>query len=276
MPTPTGFFSARIREHDRRRRPPSTFDPTGSTCADATGHDEPLHGRRRGARRRHPERLPGLGGSGCPPRTAARSVERGRDTAILPLSSFNQSLARILYQEQRFGMLGCDHDAGPPSCTNPGGVGVRPHRHRAAARWADDGARARHQERRRRDRREDTPRRARRCSRTTAAPAADRRRSLWRRCLVTGVKRRTTRSPIRPTRPRPGFIDRDAVNPLQQLKEFSGNRSAFTFVAGNDPDRIHGADVALLSTTADSSGLGGLNLSVDGAPASQDTTRDRS
>ena len=32
-----------------------------------------------------------------------------------------------------------------------------------------------------------------------------------------------------------GFIDRDAVNPLEQLKQFSGNPNAFTFVPANDP-----------------------------------------
>ena len=42
----------------------------------------------------------------------------------LPLSIFNQSLARILYQEERFGMLGCEESPRLPSCTNPGGVYV--------------------------------------------------------------------------------------------------------------------------------------------------------
>ena len=32
-----------------------------------------------------------------------------------------------------------------------------------------------------------------------------------------------------------GFIDRDAVNPLQQLKEFSSKPGAFTFAPANDP-----------------------------------------
>src|SRR5262249_45515074 len=40
---------------------------------------------------------------------------------VVPLSVFNQSVARTLYQEQRFGMLGCDPTPGP-TCTNPGGV----------------------------------------------------------------------------------------------------------------------------------------------------------
>ncbi len=68
-----------------------------------------------------------------------------------------------------------------------------------------------------------------------------------------------------------GFIGRDAINPLQQLKAFSGNSEAFKFVPANDPDGIT-VPTSALSTTADASGLGGLNLSVDGAAATKDTT----
>ena len=35
-------------------------------------------------------------------------VNAAASNDALPLSVFNQSLARILYQEQRFGMLGCE------------------------------------------------------------------------------------------------------------------------------------------------------------------------
>ena len=41
----------------------------------------------------------------------------------MPLAVFNQSLARILYQEQRFGLLGCDQTPVAAMCTNPGGIG---------------------------------------------------------------------------------------------------------------------------------------------------------
>src|SRR4029079_3452823 len=40
----------------------------------------------------------------------------------IPLAVFNQSLARILYQEQRFGLLGCDQTPVSSLCTNPGCV----------------------------------------------------------------------------------------------------------------------------------------------------------
>ena len=40
----------------------------------------------------------------------------------MPLSVLNQALARVLYQQERFGMLGCDPYPTPP-CTNAGGIG---------------------------------------------------------------------------------------------------------------------------------------------------------
>ena len=44
-------------------------------------------------------------------------------TGNLPLAVFNQALAEILYQEQRFGVLGCDQSPPAKTCTNPGGIG---------------------------------------------------------------------------------------------------------------------------------------------------------
>ena len=41
---------------------------------------------------------------------------------VVPLSVFNQALARVLYQEERFGMLGCDPYP-TAMCTSPGGIG---------------------------------------------------------------------------------------------------------------------------------------------------------
>ena len=40
----------------------------------------------------------------------------------MPLSVFNQALARVLYQQERFGMLGCDPFP-TAICTSPGGIG---------------------------------------------------------------------------------------------------------------------------------------------------------
>src|SRR5207253_2333514 len=43
-------------------------------------------------------------------------------TGALPLPVFNQALAEMLYQEQRFGLLGCHQIPRARSCRNPGGV----------------------------------------------------------------------------------------------------------------------------------------------------------
>ncbi|MFF1839886.1 glycoside hydrolase family 3 C-terminal domain-containing protein [Streptomyces sp. NPDC058231] len=62
------------------------------------------------------------------PRTGTASVWDEIPQLVLdghiPLPVFEQSLARVLYQEERFGLLGCNDSSA--SCSNPGGVnGVR-------------------------------------------------------------------------------------------------------------------------------------------------------
>jgi beta-glucosidase len=42
-------------------------------------------------------------------------------SGTVPLAVFKQALARVLYQQERFGMLGCDNATA--GCANPGGVG---------------------------------------------------------------------------------------------------------------------------------------------------------
>jgi beta-glucosidase len=187
---------------------------------------------------------------------------------LLPLSVFNQSAARILYQEQRFGLLGCDPAPGP-TCTNPGGIGadrtgtgnlpdgptsgapvvgtksgdaaiVEKYSEEGATLLKNDG---------------------------NALPLTQ--SDLAGGILVTGSSaNHTVADPTNEAST--GFIGRDAVNPLQQLKALSGDPGAFTFVPANDPD---GAPIpaSVLSTTPDASGLGGLDLSVDGGPATKDT-----
>ncbi len=93
--------------------PPSAFDPTGDTCADASGNAESCSAP--GA-----VHVAGVPGAGCPATgcTLVQAVANG----TVPLSVFNQALATMLYQEQRFGMLGCDQTPVAASCTNPGGI----------------------------------------------------------------------------------------------------------------------------------------------------------
>jgi beta-glucosidase len=90
----------------------TTTDPTGDTCADAAAH--PVSCAAAGA-----VHVAGIPGTGCG--AAGCSVGNAVTSGALPVSVFNQSLATMLYQEQRFGMLGCDSTSG--SCANPGGVG---------------------------------------------------------------------------------------------------------------------------------------------------------
>src|SRR5215469_3378405 len=106
QPTRAGYFSA-------SNMTPSATDPTGDTCADASGNAVSCSAP--GAI--HVSGIPGPGcpASGC---TLAQAVANG----TVPLSVFNQALAEMLYQEERFGMLGCDQTPVAASCTNPGGV----------------------------------------------------------------------------------------------------------------------------------------------------------
>ncbi|MEV7405780.1 glycoside hydrolase family 3 C-terminal domain-containing protein [Streptomyces sp. NPDC091267] len=65
---------------------------------------------------------------GGDPRTGSRSLWDQIPKLVLngkiPLPVFEQALARVLYQEERFGLLGCNDSSA--SCSNPGGVnGVR-------------------------------------------------------------------------------------------------------------------------------------------------------
>jgi beta-glucosidase len=234
MPTANGFFAGGN----------GTNDPTGSTCAYYTGNPGGF--------------TPGLWDPGCTsnsshiggipngyqganaaagcaaPATATGSGGCTLNAAVfggaLPLSVFNQSLARILYAEERFGLLGCD-PAPTATCTNPGGVGadrtgtaplplggdgqlgtkygdaavVEKYSEEGATLLKNDG---------------------------NALPLTS--SDLVGGILVTGSSaNHTVADPTNEAST--GFIDRDAVNPLQQLKQFSGNPNAFTFVPANDP-----------------------------------------
>ncbi len=226
MPTTNGFFSA-----NHTLTAGQQTDPTGSTCADATGNAvdcstprEPSTsaGSRTASRAR--------AARAARTRTAARSSTRS-STGNLPLSVFNQSLARILYEEERFGMLGCDptpvrRRARTPAASAP--TAPAPRRCRSAATASSGRSTATRRSSR------STRRRARRCSRTTATRCRSRPSDLAGGILVTGSSaNHTVADPTNEAST--GFIDRDAVNPLQQLKYLSGNPSAFTFVPANDP-----------------------------------------
>src|SRR5262245_22705294 len=269
MPTQNGFFAGGN----------GNADPTGSTCAYFTGNPG---GKPAGmwdpactSDSSHVGGLPngfqgGNAGAGCPaPANATAAggctLNAAASSGVLPLSVLNQSLARILYQEQRFGILGCDPVV-TASCTNPGGVGgdrsgtaplplggdgqlgtkygdaaiVEKYSEEGATLLKNDG---------------------------NALPLTS--ADLSGGVLVTGST--ANHNVADPTNEAStGFIGRDAVNPLQQLKDLSGHPEAFTFVPANDPDGTP-IPTSVLSTTPNASGLGGLNLSIDGGPPTKDT-----
>ncbi len=208
--------------------PPSAFDATGDTCADASGTAEScavpgaVH-------------VAGVPGPGCPATgcTLVQAVANGS----VPLSVFNQALATMLYQEQRFGMLGCDQTPIAATCTNPGGVNgdrtgdaplpagpahgatpaadlgtkngdaavVEKESEEGAVLLKNDGA---------------------------ALPIT--RNDLSGGILVTGPGAEYTIAD--PTgEASVGFADRDAISPLEQLKQFSGDPGAFSYVPANSP-----------------------------------------
>ena len=111
MPTANGFYNGGN----------GGTDPTGSTCADATGTWEPCTTAGAVHVGGVPNNFQNSGMTGCPANgcTLNQAVASGG----VPLSLFKQSLARILYQEERFGMLGCDDTPVASTCTNPGGIG---------------------------------------------------------------------------------------------------------------------------------------------------------
>jgi beta-glucosidase len=246
--------------------PSTTLDLSGSTCADAAGN--PLACSAPGAI--HISGLPAVGGP-----AGGYGVVNAVLAGALPLSIFNQSLARILYQEERFGMLGCEESPRLASCTNPGGVNIgTPAEDRTGAAPLPDGP-------------------------TTGTPVIGTKNGdaaivekysemgatllknagnalpltpadLAGGILVTGANaNHTVADPTNEAST--GMRDRNAVNPLQQLKALSGNPGAFTFVPANDPT---GQPVppSALSTTPDLSGLGGLMLSIDSGVPTTDTT----
>ena len=222
-------------------------DPTGDTCAVG---DQPASCDAAGARH-----VGGIPGAGCPQNGCGlvRAVATGR----LPLAVFNQALAEMLYQQERFGLLGCDESPRPATCSNPGGVGgVRtglaplptgPARGASAAahlgtrngdaavveRLAEEGAVL-----------------LRNRGGTLPLSARDVRRGV----AVTGagaeylVAAPSNEASI-------GFRERIAISPLRQLKAISGRPSAFSYTPALGPTGLPVPSAALSTTSA----------SVDGA-----------
>ena len=208
--------------------PPSALDPTGDTCADASGNAESCSAT--GA-----VHVAGVPGPGCPATgcTLVQAVANGS----VPLSVFNQALATMLYQEQRFGMLGCNQTPVAATCTNPGGVngdtsGDAPlptgpaHGATPTADLGTKNGDAAVVER------ESEEGAVLLQNNNSALPIT--KSDLRGGILVTGpgaeytIADPTSEASV-------GFADRDAISPLEQLKAFTGDAGAFTYVPANAP-----------------------------------------
>jgi beta-glucosidase len=199
------------------------IDSTSSTCADATGNRvlcaEP------GARH-----VAGIPGPGCPPDgcSVANAVANG----TIPLAVFNQALARVLYQEERFGLLGCDNTHA--NCKNPGGMGSDRSGLAPLAEGATSGpvqlgtkngdAAISEQVA------EEGAVLLKNDNQTLPITSGDLKRGIavsgpGAEYLVANPNNEGAA----------GFPDRDAINPLEQLQALSGLPSAFTYTPANSP-----------------------------------------
>jgi beta-glucosidase len=268
QPTATGYFSdsnSLSTTNTGFFGPPSAYDATGDTCADANGN--PVSCAATGA-----IRVAGIPGPGCPVYgcTLAEAVANG----TLPLSVFNQSLARLLYQEQRFGMLGCNQMPVASTCTNPGGIngdtsgtaplptgpdsgasptsdlGTKNGDAGVVERMSEEGAVLLKND-----------------SNTLPISSSD----LSGGILVTGpgaeytIADPTSEASV-------GFADRDAINPLQQLEGFSGDPGAFSYVPANSPSGETVPSSAL--STSNTSVTGGLARTTGPGSPTTDSTVD--
>ena len=196
-------------------------DTLSSTCADASGTKVDCSA---------PGAVPvaGIPGPGCP--ATGCSVPNAVANGTVPLPVFKQALARVLYQEERFGILGCDLTH--TTCTNPGGVGTD----RTGTAALPDGATS------------GDPQIG-----TKNGDAAIIEKGAEEGAVL--LKNDANTLPIKSTdlsggvsisggggeylvadpsgEAAQGFIDRNHINPLQQLRALSGNDAAFTYSPAN-------------------------------------------
>ncbi len=208
--------------------PPSAFDPTGDTCSDASGNAVSCSAP-------NAVRVAGVPGTGCPATgcTLVQAVANGS----VPLSLFNQGLAMMLYQEQRFGMLGCDQTPVAASCTNPGGIkGDRSGNALLPTGPAHGATPAADQGTKNGDAAvaELMSEEGAVLLKNDAGTLPITRSDLGGGIMVTGPGAEYTIAD--PTGEASiGFADRDSISPLEQLQQFSGDPGAFTYVPANSP-----------------------------------------
>jgi beta-glucosidase len=199
------------------------IDSTSSTCADAHGDQVPCTDA--GA-----IHIAGIPGPGCP--ATGCSVANAVANGTIPLSVFNQALARVLYQEERFGFLGCDNSSA--ACRNPGGMGSD----RSGRAPLLDGRTSGIPEL-------GTKNGDAAISEKIAEEGAVLLKNDQRALPITasdlkgGIAVSGPGAEYLIANPNnegaAGFADRDAVNPLQQLQSMSDRPSAFTYTPAGSP-----------------------------------------
>ena len=217
-----------------------------------------------------PNNFQGSGGCRLPDDRRLHAGRRRRRAASCRSRSFNQSLARILYQEQRFGMLGCDDRAVPRRARTPAAsAATAPARRRCRSAATASSARRTATPRSSRS----TPRRARRCSRTTAtrcrsrASRPRRRHPRHRREREPHGRRPDQRGLDRLHRPR-----RD--QPAAAAQGVQRQPERVHVRARQRPDRRSRFRASVLEQrVADRRASAACNLSVDGGAPTKDTSR---
>ncbi len=238
-------------------------DPTGDTCIDSSGNAESC--TTAGA-----THIAGIPGAKCPVASDGCSLVYAVLDGYEPLSVFNQDLATQLYQEQRFGMLGCNQTPVLSMCTDAGGIGSNRSNDETLPNGPTSGA---------------TP--AKDLGTKTGDEAMVERESeeggvLLKNddsalpitksdekggVLVTGATGQyliadpTSEASI-------GFQDRDDISPLQQLEALSGDASGFTYNPALDPVGEPVPSSALSTSNTHVTG----NLALTSTPSGGTTT----
>ncbi len=198
-------------------------DSTSGTCADAAGKGVPC--TETGA-----VHVAGIPGPGCP--ATGCGVAGAVANGTIPLSVFNQALARVLYQEERFGLLGCDN--AQTGCKNPGGMGAD----RSGLAPLADGAKTGAPEL---GTKYGDAAIAEKVAEEGAVLLKNNKEALPIKAddLKRGIAISGPGAEYLVANPNnegaAGFAERNAISPLQQLHLLSGRPSAFTYTPANSP-----------------------------------------